>query len=472
MLVIISDLHLTDGLSGETIRENAFVVLRQRLRDLVYDASWRTDGKYRPIEEMHLLLLGDILDIIRSPSWLEAEGSPRPWTDPQASDFIARVKAINDRILSNNEGSLEILKRMSEGVPGAPVDDPEADEYKGLLTLTKRGFRGDDVQQVKVHIHYMIGNHDWFYHLPGDAYNQIRKSVVDALGLDNDPDEPFPHDVDEATGSADAIKKLFRDHNVFARHGDIYDPFNYEKEHGRDASSLGDAIVVELLGRFPAEVEKELGGELPQETVKNFRELDNVKPYAVIPGWINGLLERTVADKKIQDKVKKIWDRVADDFLEVPFVRAHDKPWRWDIVDGLQAGLKLAGGFSLQKIGDWALKFYKKTGDQEGSYYKNALKEVPYKNGDAHFIIYGHTHDFERVPLNVRLLGDHVVRQLYINSGTWRRVHKLVKDNPDSLQFYDYNVLTYLAFFQGDERRDRRFETWSGSLGVRPVLRA
>ncbi len=466
MLVIISDIHLTDGLSGKTVRKNAFRVFRQRLRDLAYDASWRIDGKYRPIEEMHLLLGGDILDIIRSPRWLAEGSTVRPWDDPQSPEFIAKVKEVNDAILANNEDSLKVLRRLSEGVAGADVDASAPEDYKGLLKLTRRGFRGDEEQQVKVHIHYMIGNHDWFYHLPGDDYNQIRKSVVDALGLENDPNEPFPHDTDEATNSAAAIKGLQASHAVYARHGDVYDPFNYEKEHGRDASSLGDAIVVELLGRFPDEVKNQLGDDLPEKTLRDFQELDNVKPYAVIPGWINGLLDRTVQDKSVQKKVKKIWDGVADHFLDVPFVRAHDKPWRLDIVDGLQAGLKIAGGFSLRSIGDWALKYYTKTGDVEGSYYKSALEETAFKNGTAQFVVYGHTHDYEVVPLAVRDMGTGYVRQLYINSGTWRRVHKLVKHSPESLQFYDFNVLTYLAFYSGDERKGRRFETWSGALGV------
>ena len=54
MFVIISDLHLTDGTSGETIREGAFRAFRERLRDLAYDASWRANGKgkYQPIDEL------------------------------------------------------------------------------------------------------------------------------------------------------------------------------------------------------------------------------------------------------------------------------------------------------------------------------------------------------------------------------------------------------------------------------------
>jgi len=459
MLVIISDLHLTDGLSGETIKKNAFLTLRQRIKNLAYEASWRTGGTwtYSPIEEIHILLLGDILDVIRSPRWLAEGSTVRPWDDVDSPEFVAKVKEINAGILENNKDSLSILKQFQADKP---------------LTVSKRGrHKEKDPQEIKVHLHYLIGNHDWFYHLPGTEYDEIRRSVVEAMGLSNDPSEPFPHDpYTEDTRSARAIRQMLDDHGVCARHGDVYDAFNYEKEHGRDASSLGDAIVVELLGRFPIEVERQLGGQLPTETIKNFRELDNVKPYAVIPGWINGLLDRTVTDPTIQKKVKKIWDDVADDFLAVQFVDDRDKPW-WkgpDIVDLLQVGLKLSEGFSLKKIGDLALKYYKKAGSNEESYYKDALKEVPYQNGTAQFVVYGHTHDYEVVPLNVRRTDSGILRQLYINSGTWRRVHKLVKQEPESLQFYDYDVMTYLAFFKGDERRGRRFESWSGALGVAP----
>jgi hypothetical protein len=50
MLIIISDLHLTDGTSGETIQQGAFFLLRERLFSLAYDASWRAPGVYKPLE--------------------------------------------------------------------------------------------------------------------------------------------------------------------------------------------------------------------------------------------------------------------------------------------------------------------------------------------------------------------------------------------------------------------------------------
>ena len=60
MLIVISDLHLTDGTSGTTISPGAFHLLADRLADLAAAASYRLDGTYRPIEQIDLLLLGDV----------------------------------------------------------------------------------------------------------------------------------------------------------------------------------------------------------------------------------------------------------------------------------------------------------------------------------------------------------------------------------------------------------------------------
>ena len=130
MLVIISDLHLTDGTSGETIKEGAFRVFRNRLYDLAYDASWRADGKYNPIETIDLILLGDILDPLRSTRWLAEEDSisslARPWDDPQSQPFIDKVRAITEAILQNNAASLNILYSISWRASSSPTSSLSA----------------------------------------------------------------------------------------------------------------------------------------------------------------------------------------------------------------------------------------------------------------------------------------------------------------------------------------------------------
>ena len=112
MLVFISDLHLTDGTSGETINAGAFRIFRERLLDLARAASWRTGAKYKPIDRLDLVLLGDILDVIRSSQWLAR--NTRPWSDPSTAAFQEKVAAITDAILEKNEKSIAILKTLHD----------------------------------------------------------------------------------------------------------------------------------------------------------------------------------------------------------------------------------------------------------------------------------------------------------------------------------------------------------------------
>src|SRR5687768_7346448 len=105
MLVIISDLHLTDGTNGASLPLGAFQVFSERLRDLALAASHRGDGSYRPIERIDLLLLGDVLDCIRSTHWLN--GAVRPWSDPHTPEFFHTITRITDDIIRQNESSAQ-----------------------------------------------------------------------------------------------------------------------------------------------------------------------------------------------------------------------------------------------------------------------------------------------------------------------------------------------------------------------------
>jgi len=469
MLVIISDLHLTDGTSGNTIREGAFRAFRERLRDLAYDASWRAPAKegqsarYEPIDRLDLVLLGDILDVIRSTKWPAVdpgdEGFVRPWhveDRDRRQLFQDTIQRINDAILANNAESLKVLRSLTDKnqrVITLPAPTPE-----GGVTTVSRDPKAKERLPVDVDIHYMVGNHDWFYCLPGEPYNGMRQSVVDAMGLSNPPTKPFPHDPVESR----AISKIFNDHQIFARHGDVYDPFNFEKR--RDASSLGDAIVIDLLNRFPTEVATRLGKDLPQETLDGLKELDNARPLFRIPTWIEGLLARTCSDPKTKREVKEIWNELADNFLKLDFVRKHDT-WRpGELADKLQAGLKFSTLMPLAIASTLAGKFGGLF--SEDDFAKYALRERACRNRKARFIVYGHTHHHEIVPLDISYTNKGRFDQIYINSGTWRRVHELAQQDPSEKEFVDWNVMTYLAFFKKDERRGRLFETWSGALGV------
>jgi UDP-2,3-diacylglucosamine pyrophosphatase LpxH len=453
MLVIISDTHLTDGTSGNTIRAGAFRIFAQELSDLAYDASKRADGRYEPIKELHLLLLGDILDVIRSTQWLD--DPVRPWDDPQSAAFTEKIAAITRKILSNNSESLAIFKSLKDGktitIPPATPEGKPAEV----------GWNPDAEGRVPVEVHtyYMVGNHDWFYHLHGPAYDDLRREIVQAMGLDNPPDMPFPHDPREFSQS-EAFRRLaeaYRQHSVFARHGDIYDADNFDGN--RDQSSIGDAIVVDLIDKFSPAVQAELGAAVPAEFLRGLREVDNIRPLSDVAAWIDGLVRRTCPDPHVAKQVKRVWNQLASEFFKIPFVKKHPKIGR------MKWAQNLTRGWSLNLLSRLAQKFAGLFGSSDHPDYKNALEEAAFLDRSARCIVYGHTHQYVLTPLDVSNTRQGAFNQVYLNSGTWRPYHQLAKHHPQEEQFVPYQLMTYLAFYQDDERGGQRFESWSGALG-------
>lgn len=448
MLVVISDLHLTDGSSGATISPGAFTVFAEGLQDLAVCASKRADGRYRPLESIDVLLLGDVLDVIRSSRWL-TDGAVRPWDDPTRPDFAQRVSDVTRDILRRNDTSLDVFRKLAgEGISLPPAT------VQGRPDWSAHG------QPTPVRLHYVVGNHDWMFHLPGPSWHPLREMVVDQLGLCQSPLRPLPHDPAED----DDLQQTLRRHKLLARHGDIFDPFNYMGD--RDASSLGDAIVVELLNRFAVAADSQLADELPPAALAGLRELDNVRPLMLIPVWIDGLLERTCPYPAQRRRVKQLWDQLVDDFLSVPFVRQQDT-WRpGELVDQMERLLKFSKGVSLKVASAAIVWFNQLRRSDESSYVEHALAEPDFRNRSARHVVYGHTHYAESVPLDASFAEGFALQQVYFNSGTWRRVHRPTRFAPHEREFIAHDVMTYLAFFDGDERGGRPYETWSGTLGL------
>jgi hypothetical protein len=203
MLIVISDLHLVDGTCGMPISASAFRLFAARLNELAFNASWRADKRYRPLDGIDILLLGDILDPLHSTLWLDkSPGEPgyvRPWTDIHAPEYAAKVQAITQAILKYNAEAIETLRHITEG------------QFVRLLLATSRGraaLNGKEQVTVPVRIHYMIGNHDWYYHIPGQTFDRIRQGIIQALGLVN-PNSPFPYEV--KIGNAPAIIRQLQD---------------------------------------------------------------------------------------------------------------------------------------------------------------------------------------------------------------------------------------------------------------------
>jgi UDP-2,3-diacylglucosamine pyrophosphatase LpxH len=519
MLVIISDLHLGDGTTANSIPASAFYLFAKRLRQDAHFAAmnYRKDdpyGRYQPFEELDVLLMGDILDPLHSTRWLYRMGGDesynidehgkrayvpiteqkeehyvRPWSDPQDKQFSDKLMEITLAILEHNKEGLQVFRDLAEG---KLINFDAVDGEGNRIT--------DPVQQhpLKVNFYYMVGNHDWYYHLKGPAFDEIRKVIVENLSLCNSPFLPFPYDlgedrpeshakytgwktdIDEGNNDAGIIRDLLRQYNVFARHGDYYDLFNFDIEKGRDFSTLGDAFTMEVCNRFPAQL---LRSGLIQaddlNSIRMLRQMTNIRPALATPLWITGQLRKLSQDiargqlktdedfNKLERAaeeneviLKKEWDKQTDIFLNLDFVRQKDK-WGLDAVDKIQAAVALSKIVSSQQLESLVLLVQSKTGTgHDRSFASFALEEPTFKNDATRYIVYGHTHYHETIPLDY---DEGKGPQVYFNSGTWHTYFDLTRKDPTEKKFVPYKALTYITFYKRDEHGDQDFETWSGA---------
>jgi len=423
MLVFLSDVHLTDGSSGTQIVPRAFKKFCELLVNIIGDPS------QTKIKKVEIVLLGDIFDVIRSGIWLRDENKiphpVRPWSQPTDKD-----SADWD------------LQTYTEEIVQKIIDNPQNQEAIGYLK--KFAKQCADELGVKLVVSYLIGNHDWLI----NRYPATRQAIADFLGLT--PPGYY------ATSEFNYLRPFDSDgYPVFARHGDYYDPFNFEGD--RNASSLGDAIVIDLLNKFPQAVADSSLGSNP-DLIKQLKEIDNVRPLWEIPAWIQGLCRRY---PDAEDQLHEIWNGLVDDFCAIDFVHQHHQ---W----GLETALHLTKDFSfehLKKIVEsWIAQQLFSSRDD---YHDAAYKETYLQQGQARYVVYGHTHHAEQVPLDLMApTAGGVTEALYFNSGTWRKVFEHTVEDEESCEFIGWHVLNFLVFYLREEKEiDREYEVWSASLG-------
>jgi len=481
MLVIISDLHLGDGTTAASIPASAFYLFAKRLRQDAHFASMR-NGKYRPIEELDVILMGDIIDPLHSTKWLfppkgheqqikidgtdhiriTEEGDSdyvRPWSDPSHPLFAPKLLEVTQAIIEHNKEALDVMRKLANG---------EFIEFDPQSMDGDRDAGSQSKIPLKVRFHYMVGNHDWYYHLKGEAFDRIRQEIINALGLSNPP-SPFPFDLRKVDANSEwkqdeapDIERLFRQYKVFCRHGDYYDSFNFNMQRGRDVATLGDAFTMEVCNRYPEELKRK--PDMKPDIVDNLRHITNVRPALATPLWISGQIRRLSNEHVLtgmnEKDIKRIWDDLCDKFINLQFVRDKDTPL-FDMVDKMELAIKVSKLISLETLDNLIYKIQnRRLFGGDNSFAEFALNEPSFRDDTARYIVYGHTHHQETIPLDY---DDHGGNQIYFNSGTWHTYFDLARKNPKEKKFVPYKALTYITFYMDDEHDDRHFETWTGA---------
>ncbi len=176
----------------------------------------------------------------------------------------------------------------------------------------------------------------------------------------------------------------------------------YNDDLGRDAATIGEAFSIALVTRFPEEVQKQLGDSLPESFYHGLHEMINVRPNAAVPLWVGSQLRDYGVSKSVEQSLKEIWNERVSQFLKLEFVQSLYSRWNpFDNIDELELVLKLTRWASIEHFNKVILRLKKKIFDSDWSFVKHAMKENAFTSQQADFIVYGHTHHHEIIPLDV-----------------------------------------------------------------------
>ena len=442
MLVVISDVHLNDGTVCTSTEAAAAELFFNEIKDQLVSAGHREDGTYRRVEHVDVLMLGDIFDFIRSERWLDVPA--KPWDSVET--YAPIVEEVCDAIIEENK---EFLSHFSSA------------KQNGLVVEYP-----DGTGVCRVNIHYMVGNHDWFPYVESPLLDSVRQKLRDAFGLHQDK---FPWKIEEWSEHANEIHDVCVAHRVYAQHGDMYDEFNYHKKLGREKSSLGDAIVIELITKFPIEVVKEIrkkypDAELSRDFLLALEELDNIRPSTHSVIYLRNLIDK-LTDRKFKKIVKKVFVKCSKSVKKTKiFKEVSAVDWITTTkLSVLDIASQITPTFVVRAVTS-AIDMLKT------KHEKMAAKESYIVSGKCDYVVYGHTHDLKIEGIGGREEEDKTVPKVYINSATWRPVNtEITNGNPEGFPYFSQKTMTWVTFFKDGERKGRPFEVWSGRLGLKSV---
>ncbi|MBN1982457.1 MAG: metallophosphoesterase [Chitinivibrionales bacterium] len=419
MVVILSDLHLSDNTAAETLHDGAFEKFSQIIDDMVIAAH---------ATEVDIVFLGDIFDVLRSNYWQET--SIRPWSATEETDNHEK---------GLQECCIDIMNRIvSEG--------QNQKTHLHLRSLKEKLAN----RRVHVRYRYCSGNHDWLV----NRFEATRVIASEFLCLDepqNAGKEPFQTSI------------FFKEYSLFARHGDTYDPLNC---HGADCiASFGDVFVVELINKFPQLVEEAISTENEPMLISFLREIDNVRPLWDVPIWIHGSC-CLASDQAVERQVNSIWADAVDSFLKLDIIKHIEDASLFNPIKFMRFALTLSKQAHMvsKLVSAIGVPLFRLIQQEQNSYCKKAYSEQLALQNMAEYIVYGHTHQFTIQPLDTMRANGSVLQKIYFNTGTWRKVHsKALYSRTDD--FLSWNCMTFIAFYGGAEReKKRRFEIWNGIL--------
>jgi UDP-2,3-diacylglucosamine pyrophosphatase LpxH len=397
LLIFVSDIHLTDRLHGNAVsKADQFNRFWERIQI--------ARGK-RPAE---LCIVGDLFDLVRSPSWFE--GRHRPYHGASTNGVVKNVEKIVE----------ETIRR-------------EADFFAAIRSKVSAGELG---------VHYVVGNHDRLLLTSPAAQKLVARALIGKDSMPLHTEIGFP------------------DHGVLAYHGNVGDPINASPDGD---ATIGDAIGSELILKFPRVLRKLVGEDHPG--IEEVDDIDDVRPVYAVPAWVR---QQSVMRKELLRPMSQVWSEVVDEFLANEFVRdwlgKQRKTFSLDLGKKLRLLLELSRNKMMAHGSDERLtqlyRFFQHSFDGKMS---TVAAELLQKRRGYRYVVNGHSHFPSMQPLG-KIEGKPAV---YFNTGTWRAVHQIGHDLGGRPSFLAYDAMTYVVFFPDGDKLGRDYEWWTGAMVAR-----
>ena len=396
LLVFVSDIHLTDRLHGGAADKAA-----------QFERFWTRIQAARGQRPAELCFVGDVFDLVRSPSWFE--GRQRPYHGRDNVGVVKNVERIVDATIAREAAFFGAIRRR--------------------------------VESGELVVHYVLGNHDRLLRGAPAAQKAVSRALTGGDDLEL------------------AVEKAFPAHGVLAYHGHKSDPINHSPDGD---ATIGDAIGSELILRFPQKLRGIIGADHPG--LDEVDDIDDVRPVYAVPAWVRQL---GVVRKEMLRPIAQVWGEVVDEFLANEFVRGwlsdQRKPFGFDLGKKLRLLLELSRTRVIAGGSDERLtQLYRVVQHAfDGKMSTAAAQELaqPRRRG-LRYVVNGHSHFASMQPLG-RIDGRPAV---YFNTGTWRTVHQIGHDLGGRPSFVPYDAMSYLVFFPEGDPMGRDYEWWTGAL--------
>jgi UDP-2,3-diacylglucosamine pyrophosphatase LpxH len=443
MLVLVSDLHLTDSTTASNINPEAFDLLGAEILDAV---------ARRGAREVHLVLLGDILDLVRSDYWLRGgiPMSSRPWggiLDP----------------LTGMNADRGVIEAQYQAVLSAILASPTARALGGMLATLAAG-------TVPFQVTYVIGNHDrvlW-------NFPSLRQAVSAALP--------------QVTGFAAAVDRP--DYGLLARHGHEWDEHTHGWRFRREVlqpgepidrfapeayqtMAIGEAVTAELMSGLVFHA-RALGASVP--LVDQLKEVNNLRPLLDVFAWLDWIAGERVREHRellhqslrraldglLESSLARRWDRLKTDYLV-----------SGDLVDRLEQARAILLGPSFDafrgrvEVLQRVQRLVPALQPAEDSLLAGARSEAVFQSalapGGIQRVVYGHTHRARHDYFAADTAG--TVR-MYINTGTFL---PLISRSRDGRSFASAQQMTMVfAYLPEEDRQGKRdgttsIDIWNGT---------